>query len=75
MVIQFSTILNDGETMSKPPRPYFDPTILRRKREAERAALLAELKRAWGFGKCKVLRASDAAIDNVRCFKREQSKA
>lgn len=57
-----------------PPRPYFDPIVLRDKRAAERAALLVELRRAWGFGKCKILRASDAAIDNVRYYKREQNK-
>lgn len=52
-------------------RPHFDPTVLRNKRVAERAALLAEFKRAFGFGTCKILRTSGAAIDNVRCYRRE----
>lgn len=59
---------------NEPPRPYYDPTVLRQKREAERAALIAELKRALGFGKCKVLHVSGAAIDNVRCFKRTEKQ-
>lgn len=59
--------------MDEPLRPYYNPSVLRQKREAERAALIAELKRALGFGKCKVLHVSGAAIDNARCFKRNKT--
>lgn len=59
---------------NEPKRPYYDPSVLARKREAKRTALEIAFKALMGFGKCTVVRASDAAMDAARQYKREQNK-
>ena len=51
----------------------YDPSVLRSKRHAERDALAEAFKALLGFGKCKVMRVSDAAMDAARQYQQKKS--
>lgn len=59
---------------NEPKRPYYDPSILRQKREDKRIALEIAFKALMGFGKCTVVKVSDAAMDAVRQYKQVEKK-
>lgn len=61
--------------MNEPPRLSYDPSVLRPKRRAELDALAEAFKALLGFGQCRIVRVSDAAMDAARQYQQMRGRA
>lgn len=61
-----SKLLQEGK------RPYYDPSILANKREAEKSAILDALKKAFSFGTALIV--NNGGSITLRTEKREKKK-